>query len=167
MTVLVGVRLAVGLAAASALLAACTHGQPAPVSAGTPSSSPPSSAPAVVPTSTSPADRPSRQQVFSAVRTLRQYLHAWVTDGPARASRYLEPSERISDDAGAPRISAGAIRSYRLSSWKGPGEFTLLVSMDLTFTNDPMAWNRGINSRFVTARRTQPDGYLLEFATSP
>lgn len=100
--------------------------------------------------------------------TLRQYLHAWVTEGPTRASRYLTPSERISSDHSAPRISAGTIRSYRLYSWKGPKEFTLLVSMNLTFTTDPLAWNRGINDRFVTARRTgQPDGYLLEFATSP
>lgn len=68
---------------------------------------------------------------------------------------------------GSPRIGAGVVRSYRLDSWKGPKEFTLFVSMDLTFTGDPLAWNRGINDRFVTAHRAGDHRYLLEFATSP
>jgi hypothetical protein len=101
------------------------------------------------------------------VETVRQYLHAWVTQGPTRASRYLVANQRTTSDQGAPRISAGTVRSYRLDSWKGPKEFTLYVSIDLTFTNDPLAWDRGINDRFVTAHRADDGGYLLELATSP
>jgi hypothetical protein len=73
----------------------------------------------------------------------------------------------MTSDQGSPRISAGTVRSYRLDSWKGPTEFTLLVTMNLTFTNDPLGWKRGINDRFVTAHRAGDHGYLLEFATSP
>ena len=100
--------------------------------------------------------------------TLRAYLHAWVTEGPSRASRYLVTSQRMTSDEGSPRISAGAVTSHRLDGWKGPKEFTLVVSMNLTFINNPQAWNRGMNDRFVTAHRVgQHHGYLLEFATSP
>lgn len=101
------------------------------------------------------------------MRTLREYLHAWVTEGPARASRYLEPGERLARDDGAPRIRAGAITSYRLDSWRGPGDFTLLVTMDLSFTKNRLSWNPGINTRFVTARTARHGGYLLKFATGP
>lgn len=168
------VLIAAGLAAANVLMAACTNSHPAAEPSRAPSLSRASSAPTVAVTSTSPsrgpsrrAPRPSRQEVLSAVSTVRQYLHAWVTEGPSRASRYLVASQRTTSDQGAPRIGAGMVRSYRLDSWKGPKEFTLYVSMDLTFTNDPMAWNRGINDRFVTAHRVRDHGYLLEFATSP
>jgi hypothetical protein len=73
----------------------------------------------------------------------------------------------MTSDQGSPRIRAGTVRSYRLDSWKGPEEFTLYVSMDLTFTNDPLAWSRGINDRFVTAHRSGDHRCLLAFATSP
>jgi hypothetical protein len=73
----------------------------------------------------------------------------------------------MTSDQGSPRIGAGRVSSYRLDSWKGPKEFTLMVSMDLTFIDDPMAWDRGINDRFVTAYRVGDHRYLLEFATSP
>jgi hypothetical protein len=74
----------------------------------------------------------------------------------------------MTSDEGSPRISAGTVTSYRLYRWKGPREFTLSVSMNLQFTNNPMAWNRGMNDLFVTAHRVgHHHGYLLEFATSP
>ena len=98
---------------------------------------------------------------------LRRYLDAWAGEGPARASRYLVAGRRLESDQGVPRISAGTVTSYRLYRWKGPERFTLLVSVDLHFTSSTMAWNRGINSIFVTAHRSADHGYLLEFATSP
>lgn len=101
------------------------------------------------------------------MNTLRQYLHAWASEGPSRASRYLVASQRITSDQGSPRISAGTVRSYRLDSWRGSTEFTLSVSMDLAFSNGPMAWDRGVNDRFVTAHRVGDHRYLLELATSP
>lgn len=71
-------------------------------------------------------------------------------------------------DEGSPRISAATVTKYRLYGWKGPSEFTLLVSMNLTFTNDPMGWSLGKNDRFVTVHRVgHLHRYLLEFATSP
>jgi hypothetical protein len=74
----------------------------------------------------------------------------------------------MTSDEGSPRISAGTVTTYRLYGWKGPREFTLLVSLNLTFTNDPMGWNRGKNERFVTAHRVgNLRRYFLEFATSP
>jgi hypothetical protein len=55
-----------------------------------------------------------------------------------------------------------------LYRWKGRGHFTLLVSLDLTFKGNPVAWNRGSNDRFVTAHEVGAHRrYLLEFATSP
>lgn len=122
----------------------------------------------VATTGTSPSTRPHRREVLAAVNTLDKYLRVWVTQGPVRASRYFVASERVTSDQGAPRISAGSIRSYRLYSWNSLTDFTLLVSMNLKFTTDPLAWNRGINTRFVTVRSTaQHNGYLLEFATGP
>lgn len=172
MTLLKSVRIATVLAAASVLMTACNNSHLAADPSHTPSSSRPSSAPTAGVTSKSPTvgpshRAPSQQAVLSAVRTLRQYLHAWATEGPSRASRYLVPSQRMMSDQGSPRILVGTVRSYRLDSWKGPKEFTLYVSMNLTFSNDPMGWNRGINDRFVTAHSIGDHRYLLEFATSP
>lgn len=118
------------------------------------------------PTPSRRASRPSQQEVDAAVTTLRAYLHAWATEGPSRASRYLVTSQRAPSDEGAPRISKGVVTSCRLYGWKGPAEFTLYATLSLTFVNNPMAWNRGTNGRFVTAHRVG-HGYLLEFATSP
>ena len=170
-TVLVSVRIAAGLAAASVLMAACANSHPSHGSVSAPVSSGPTVAltsQAPSPSSSHPESRPSQEEVVSAVTTLRQYLHAWVTEGPSQASRYLVTSERMTSDEGSPRISAGTVTSYRLYRWKGPREFTLFVSMNLKFTNNPMAWNRGRNDLLMTAHRVgHHHGYLLEFATSP
>jgi hypothetical protein len=174
-TLLASARIAGGLVAATILMAACANSQPADGSGPAPEPSGPSSTPTVAAMTKSPSpraststSRPSQQEVASAVTTVRQYLHAWVAEGPSRASRYLVASQRITNDQGAPRISAGTVTSYRLYGWNGPTEFTLLVSMNLKFSNDPMVWNRGMNDRFVTAHRQGGDvGYQLEFATSP
>ena len=99
---------------------------------------------------------------------MRRYLRAWATQGPTQAGRYLVPSQRATSDKGTPHLSSGTVTSYRLYRWQGPNELTLLVSMNLTFTNDPLAWTRGSNDRFVTARRSGEHGrYRLEFATGP
>jgi hypothetical protein len=174
-SLLVDARIAAGLVVATALLGACANSQPADVSVSAPVSSRPPSTPTAAATSKSPsasvspaAARPSQQEVLSAMTTVRQYLHAWVTEGPSRASRYLVASQRMRNDQGAPRISGGTVTSYRLYGWNGPRDFTLLVSMNLRFINNPMAWNRGVNERFVTAhRRGRDHGYRLEFASSP
>ena len=168
-------RIGTGLAATGMLLAACANTQPAANPSPTHfSSSRPSPTPAAVltsqsssPTPSHQASIPSRSEVLLAVGTVREYLHAWVNEGPTRASRYLVASERVPSDQGAPRISAGTVESYRLDSWKGPRQFTLFVSMNLTFATDPMAWNRGNNGRFVTVYPVGDHKYLLEFATSP
>lgn len=100
--------------------------------------------------------------------TVRQYLRAWVNEGPARASRYLVADQRTTSDQGSPRLVAGKVLSYRLYRWEGPREFTLVVSMNLTFDGSRMAWNRGVNDRFVTARwDNHQHVHLLEFATGP
>ncbi|CAN5349408.1 hypothetical protein BH09ACT12_BH09ACT12_27210 [soil metagenome] len=100
--------------------------------------------------------------------TVRHYLRTWVTEGPTQASRFLVADQRTTSDRGAPRLAEGKVTSYRLHGWEGPREFTLLVSMSLTFASNPLAWNRGVNERFVTAHRVgHRDGYELEFATSP
>lgn len=159
--------------ASTCLVTACAGSGSAPDAAAPPSTSRPSSAASA--TSDAPSERsspsaprPTRGEVHAAVTALRHYLDAWVTEGPARASRHLVESQRSASDQGSPRISAGTVSSYRVYSWKGPEEFTLLVSMDLAFTNDPGAWDRGTNERFVTAHRVGDHGtYLLELATSP
>ncbi len=99
---------------------------------------------------------------------MRRYLRAWATQGPTRASRYLVRSQRATSHQGTPHISSGTVTSYRLYERQGSNQLTLLVSMNLTFTDDPLAWNRGSNDRFVTARRSGRHGrYRLELASGP
>jgi hypothetical protein len=168
-----------GLAVAGLVLGACADNPrgPNPERAFSPSLSQSSSSSATgasrIPTSPSlvPSVRgkkPSRPEILAAVKTLRRYLEAWVTEGSSRASRYLVASQRTGSDQGSPHLEAGAVTSYRLDSWAGPGRFTLLVSMELRFIGDAQGWNRGINDRFVTAHRLgNHRGYRLELATSP
>lgn len=100
--------------------------------------------------------------------TLRRYLRVWAAEGPSAASRYLVAREQTTSDRGSPHLASGTVRSFRLYRWRGPRQFTLLVSLDLRFTGNPLAWNRGLNDRFVTVRRSRPPGrYFLEFATGP
>ena len=175
MTVSARLRSAACLVAAIAILGACDNSHPAPDAVGTPPPTHSSSAPPVADATTSLSLRrqaretePSRHQVTAAITTVRRYLQAWVTQGPSRAIRYLVASQRTRSDQGLPRISSGTVTSYRLYQWKGPTEFTLLVSMNLRFTNNPLAWNPGRNDRFVTVHRAgDRSRYRLEFATSP
>ena len=175
MTVSVRLRTAVCLVTASALLSACGNSRPAPDAAVSPTPAPSSSAPPTAGATTSPPSRqqprgpkPGPHQVAAAISTVRRYLRSWATHGPSRASHYLVASQRTTSDQGAPRISTGTVTSSRLYRWRGPNEFTLLVSMNLTFTNNPLAWNPGRNDRFVTVHRANDRGpYRLEFATSP
>lgn len=176
MTVPARVRRAACFAAAAAILGACGNDHPAPQGAGSPApSTSPSSAPPISSTTSSPSSRPpsrgpkpTRHEVASAVATVRGYLHAWATQGPSRASRYLVSDQRVTTDQGAPRIRSGRVTSYRLYRWKGANEFTLLVSMNLRFTNNPLAWSSGSNDRFVTCYRAKGAvRYQLEFATGP
>ena len=168
-------RITVGLVSATVLLAACADRPPAGDAVSNALSSRPSSTPSVAMDSQSPSSsasplvpRPSLREIHSAATTIREYLHAWVTEGPTRASRFLVTSQRLTNDQGGPRLSAGSLTSYRLYGWDGPTDFTLFVSMTLEFTDDPMAWDRGRNDRFVTAHRRGGDrGYHLEFATGP
>jgi hypothetical protein len=163
------------VAAATAVLGACGNSHPAPDSVGTPAPTHSSSAPSLADATTSPSLRqqprgpkPSRHQVTSAITTVRRYLQAWATQGPSRASRYLVASQRTTSDQGVPRISSGTVTSYRLYRWKGPTEFTLLVSMNLRFTHNPLAWNPGSNDRFVTVHRARDRRrYRMEFASGP
>ena len=168
----VGARVAIGVAVVAVLVSGCggrAAREPAPAAV---SSLPPptSSVLPVTPsssTSTHQERRPSRAEVAAAAATVRQYLRVWAAEGPSAASRFLVPSQRSRTDRGVPQISAGTVTSYRLDHWDGSGPFTLLVSMDLAFVNDPAGWTRGTNDRFVTAHPTGDHGYLLELATSP
>jgi hypothetical protein len=103
-----------------------------------------------------------------ALATLRRYLHAWALEGPTRASRYLVAAQRVRGDRGATLLASGTVESHRLYRWSRGSRFTLLVTMDLHFASNPMAWNRGLNTRFVTVHlRHHPRRYLLELATGP
>ena len=67
-----------------------------------------------------------------------------------------------------PALVSGSVESFRVFSWDAPATFVLLITTDLHFEGDAKAWNRGMNTRFVTAQCDGPDGgYLLESATSP
>jgi hypothetical protein len=161
------VLVVAGLVVVGLALGACSSSPTSPVArTGGPTSSAtsPRSSSSVA---TSSAARPARHRVEAVVRTVRRYLHAWAAQGPSAASRYLVADERTTSDQGAPRLASGTIRSYRLYRWQGPRAFTLLVSLDLRFTGSPLAWNRGLNDRFVTVHRTGHSGYLLELATGP
>ena len=161
------VLVVAGLVAVGLALGACSSSPTSPVAQTRGPTSVASSPRSSSSVATSSAARPARHQVEAAVRTVRRYLHAWVAQGPSAASRYLVADERTTSDQGAPRLASGIIRSYRLDRWQGPRAFTLLVSLDLRFTGSPLAWNRGLNDRFVTVHRTGHSGYLLRFATSP
>ena len=62
---------------------------------------------------------------------------------------------------------AGRVASYAIAS-RDPatGEPTLLVTLDLTFRGDPVAWTPGLNDRFVTVHRVGDD-VRLELASGP
>jgi hypothetical protein len=171
----VRLRTAPCLVVASALLSACGSSRPPPDAALSPAPAHSSSAPPTTDATTQPSSRqqprgrkPSPHQVTAAISTVRRYLRSWATQGPSRAGRYLVTSQQPTSDQGAPRISTGTVTSYRLYRWRGPNDFTLLVSMNLRFTNDPIAWSQGRNDRFVTVHRAEgPVRYRLEFATGP
>jgi hypothetical protein len=174
-TLCVRLRTAACLVAASALLSACGNSRPASDAAVSPAPAHSSAAPPITESTTSPSSRqhprgpkPSPHQVSAAISTVRRYLRSWATQGPSRASHYLVASQRATSDQGVPRISSGTVTLSRLYRWRGPNEFTLLVSMNLRFKNNPLAWNPGRNDRFVTVHRAGHRGpYRLEFATSP
>ena len=58
---------------------------------------------------------------------------------------------------------------YQVDSWRSPGQFSLLVTVDLHFaTKNTMAWNEGSNGRFVQFTRSPRSGdYQLSWASSP
>jgi hypothetical protein len=124
-----------------------------------------------------PSGRPSlspspeqEEAMSAAVRTLRQYLDEWVTDGAIRAGGHLVESQRIPRDAGTlgvPRLTSGTVESVVLDDWQSPRRFRLLVTVDLHFDGDTAAWNEGANERFVAACRTASGDYLLELSTGP
>lgn len=76
------------------------------------------------------------------------------------------PEQRIDAD-GAPRVSSARLTSFEAYRVDGPTQIVLLVSLDLDFSTNPVAWNQGDNDRFVIATRTGDGRYLLEFATGP
>lgn len=119
------------------------------------------------PRSASPGASTSTQQQRDAAavaRTVQAYLDEWAAHGPARASRYLVPGQRVGRDAGMPRLESGRVTAFELRRAK---PLMIEVSMVLRFDGDTLAWDRGPNERFVTAVPDQTGGYLLEFATSP
>ena len=50
----------------------------------------------------------------AGVRTLRQFLRTWASEGPAATSAYLVPSQRM--DATAPELRHGRVASYAIAS---------------------------------------------------
>lgn len=160
------------LVAVVLVLAGCSQ-DPPPAATTRPAVSPSLSAyatpsPTPLTTRAAPMTASRRALKLQAIRTLERYLTVWRREGAVGASRFLVPAQRARHDSGVPRLAAGSIVSARVSRWRGPDDFTLYVTLDLTFEGDSAAWNRGLNDRFVTVHST--DGrppLLLEFATSP
>lgn len=111
----------------------------------------------------STVDTPSLKE---GARALRLYLDDWVREGAVAAGGHLVPEQRASQDL--PVLTSGRVGHVERQSWSSPRQFTLLVRMDLHFGSDPLAWNEGHNTRFVTFTRSDSASpYLLSFATSP
>jgi hypothetical protein len=124
------------------------------------------SEPATDPSPSEPPEADPRV-VRAAVRTVRRYLRDWVELGPAASSRYLVSGPGSIGDDG-PRVSSAELTSFEVFRVDGPSSVVLSVSLDLDFVDSPLAWNQGLNDRFVTATRTGDHGrYRLEFATGP
>jgi hypothetical protein len=124
----------------------------------------------VAPVAPSAAATPAAQHkaaLRAGVRTVQAFLDAYRREGLVVASRdYSASDQQVTSSAGVPRLSSGTVVDASVSSWNSPDDFTLEVTLDLHFDGDPLAWNQGLNDRFVTLTRT--GGSLrLSFATSP
>lgn len=92
----------------------------------------------------------------AAVSEAQDYLNYWHLVGPA-AKQFWVGSQRNS----TVKLSNGNVLSYHTYSWKSANEFTLLVSLNLHFSDSPGAWNEGTNDCFVTFIRTSQDQQFL------
>ena len=111
---------------------------------------------------------PHRAAVRAGVRTIQAFLDAYGRDGYSVAShRYLAPGLQLDSDAGVPRLASGSVVDDRVSSWQSPRHFTLEVDLDLRFDGDPLAWDQGVNTRFVTFTRSDGVLRIVEIASSP
>jgi hypothetical protein len=116
---------------------------------------------------------PNRDRtVRTVLTTFRHYLETWQHEGPrAAGARYLFGDERPSgsgSDKGFPRLDSASLIAHELVRWRGASRLTVMVTMRMQFAGDPVAWDEGVNTRFVTADRTgRPGRYRLYLATSP
>lgn len=151
------------------LLAACGasgdhSGRTVPGSTTPPSATPPGSPSASATTRIRPA------LVRSACRRLEEFIDAWSRYGyPVAAHRYIAPAQQPPSDQGDfPLLARGSVDRCTLLSAESEDRFTLEVDLTLHFRANRGAWDKGPNSRFVTATRASgASPFRLEFATSP
>jgi hypothetical protein len=117
--------------------------------------------------SATPAVRPAL--VRSACRRIEGFVDTWREHGYVDASRrYVVPGQQVESELGLPRIVAGSVDRCVLFSAESPDRFILEADLTLHLRGDPLAWNEGVNTRFVTATRSSAVvPFRLELATSP
>jgi hypothetical protein len=117
---------------------------------------------------TEPAYVRDPEAVAVAGRQLAAYLHSWCAEGATAAYAYLDPRWR-GDPPGenAPSLAGGAVEIFSMTPTADG--YTGYVNLTLHLDGDPMAWNDGVNSRFVTLTRSAdaPGGFALTLATGP
>jgi hypothetical protein len=102
-----------------------------------------------------------------ALSTLQAYLNTWSRAGAIEAAKeYLTTDPPPTNN---PVLEQGAVVAYKPSSQQTADQFTLVVTMDLTFKNgDGLAFANGKNSRYVTFSRPDSQGsFRMSLATSP
>lgn len=107
----------------------------------------------------------------------RMATHPSATPAPAAADQHVPATavEQLRADVrrltepmtGRPAALRARLLGYQVDSWRSRHDFTLLVSLRLHFRpHEQLAWNQGVNARFVTFTR-QPGSrtFRLEWAS--
>ena len=131
-----------------------------------------------------PDHRTSVQRLMVAASTTdgvpkdaRMARHPSVTPPPAPEVRHVPATavEQLRSDVrrltepmtGRPAALRARLLGYQVDSWRSRHDFTLLVSVRLRFRrHEQLAWNQGVNARFVTfTRQAGTRTFRLEWAS--
>ena len=104
---------------------------------------------------------------MTAIARFQLYLAAWATGNADAMKAMLEPD--TSPTGPEATLIDGATTDYQPAQYISNNEFTLLVTFQLQLAPaNSGAWGEGVNSRFVTFKRTDTSSpFLMRFATSP
>lgn len=128
--------------------------------------------------SSTPTATPNASIDHSAVYTeaavyLQSFLASWQKNGLyAAGQKYLDSSSRSNQKQANPVLIAGNVKRMQPYSWVSADHFTVLVQLDLRFSEGfsegDGGWGSGTNDRFFTfVRSSESVPYQMTLATGP